>query len=243
MDYSELKVPNHVAIILDGNGRWAHDNGMTRSEGHLNGFNNLESLSNYIFKKGIKVLSVYAFSTENFKRSKDEVDYLMNLFVKGFKKYAKSKNKNNVKMVFSGRREPLPKDVLKVIDEVTEMTKDNTGAIFNICVNYGSGFEIEDMVKKVCKKVVDGEITIDEIDNNIISKNMYNDLPQVDLMIRTSGEQRLSNFLLWQNAYAEFYFPKVHFPAFDENEFDKAIIEYTKRDRRFGGIDYSKFNK
>ena len=149
MDYSELKVPNHVAIILDGNGRWAHDNGMTRSEGHLNGFNNLESLSNYIFEKGIKVLSVYAFSTENFKRSKQEVDYLMNLFVKGFKRYAKSKNKNNVKMVFSGRREPLPKDVLKVIDEVTEMTKDNTGAIFNICVNYGSQFEIEDMVKKV----------------------------------------------------------------------------------------------
>ena len=146
-------------------------------------------------------------------------------------------------MVFSGRREPLPKDVIKVIDEVSEMTKDKTGAIFNICVNYGSQFEIEDMVKKVCKKVMDNEITIDEIDNNIINSSMYNDLPPIDLMIRTSGEQRLSNFLLWQNAYAEFYFPKVHFPAFDENEFDKAIIEYTKRDRRFGGIDYSKFNK
>lgn len=243
MNYNELKIPNHVAIILDGNGRWAKENGLTRSEGHYNGFNNLESLSNYIFKKGIKVLSVYAFSTENFKRSKQEVDYLMNLFSVGFKRYAKSKNKNDIKIVFSGRREPLPKKVLKVIDEITEMTKNNTKGIFNICVNYGGRFEIEDMVKKISQKVCDKKIDVNDINEELINKYMYNELPPIDLMIRTSGEQRLSNFLLWQNSYAEFYFPDVYFPAFDEKEFDKAIIEYTKRDRRFGGIDYSKFNK
>lgn len=241
MDYSELNIPNHVAIILDGNGRWARDNGLTRSEGHYHGFNNLERLSNYIFEKGVKVLSVYAFSTENFKRSQKEVGYLMDLFVTGFKKHMKSKNKNGIKIVFSGRRDPLPEKVLKVMDEVTEKTKNNTNGIFNICINYGGKFELLDTTKKICEKVKNGELEIDNISVDTITENLYNNLPPVDLMIRTSGEQRLSNFLLWQNSYAEFYFPKVHFPAFDEDEFDKAIIEYTKRDRRFGVIDYSKF--
>lgn len=231
----KIEIPNHVAIILDGNRRWAKKNNMSPQEGHYHGFTNLESLSDYIFSKGVKVLSVYAFSTENFNRVKAEVDYLMNLFAVAFKRYFERQNKNNVKIVFSGRREPLPKKVLNIIDEITEKTRDNTGPIFNICVNYGGKAEIVDATKKICGKLLEGKITIDDIDQELFEKNLYNELPPVDLMIRTGGEQRLSNFLLWQNSYAEFYFPEVEFPAFNADEFDKALAEFSRRNRRFGG--------
>ena len=232
---TELNIPNHVAIILDGNRRWAKKRGMKPQEGHYRGFTNLENLADYVFSKGVKVLSVYAFSTENFSRAKDEVDYLMDLFAVAFKKYFEKQNKKNVRIVFSGRREPLPEKVLKMIDEVTEKTKNNTGPIFNICVNYGGRPEIVDTTKKICEMVKNGEISIDDIDEDLFTKNLYQDLPAIDLMIRTSGEIRLSNFLLWQNAYAEFYFPEVEFPGFDEKEFDKALEVFDKRNRRFGG--------
>lgn len=240
MDYSNLKVPNHVAIILDGNGRWAKERGLTRSMGHDAGFTNLKNISKYILSKGIKVLSVYAFSTENFKRSKDEVDYLMNIFTSKFKSCIKDFNKENIKVIFSGRDKPLPNKVLKAMKELEEATKDNTKGILNICLNYGGRSELVDTCKKISRMVANKEIDVDDIDEELISRNLYNDLPDVDLMIRTSGELRLSNFMLWQNSYAEFYFPKTYFPDFDEEEFDKAIIEYTKRDRRFGNIDYTK---
>ena len=232
---TELNIPNHVAIILDGNRRWDKKRGMKPQEGHYKGFTNLENLADYVFSKGVKVLSVYAFSTENFSRAKDEVDYLNDLFAVAFKKYFEKQNKKNVKIVFSGRREPLPEKVLKMIDEVTEKTKDNTGPIFNICVNYGGRPEIVDTTKKICEMVKNGEISIDDIDEDFFTKNLYQDLPAIDLMIRTSGELRLSNFLLWQNAYAEFYFPEIEFPGFDEKEFDKALEVFDKRNRRFGG--------
>ena len=231
----ELNIPNHVAIILDGNRRWAKKRGMKPQEGHYKGFTNLENLADYVFSRGVKVLSVYAFSTENFSRAKDEVDYLMDLFAVAFKKYFEKQNKKNVKIVFSGRREPLPEKVLRMIDDVTEKTKNNTGPIFNICVNYGGRPEIIDTTKKLCEMVKNGEISVDDIDEDMFSKNLYQDLPPIDLMIRTSGEVRLSNFLLWQNAYAEFYFPEVEFPGFDEKEFDKALEVFDKRNRRFGG--------
>ena len=240
MDYSNLKVPSHVAIILDGNGRWAKERGLTRSMGHDAGFTNLKNISKYILSKGIKVLSVYAFSTENFKRSKDEVDYLMNIFTSKFKSCIKDFNKENIKVIFSGRDKPLPNKVLKAMKELGEATKDNTKGILNICINYGGRSELVDTCKKISKMVENKEISIDDIDEELVSRNLYNDLPDVDLMIRTSGELRLSNFMLWQNSYAEFYFPKTYFPDFDEEEFEKAIIEYTKRDRRFGNIDYTK---
>ena len=230
----EIRMPEHVAIILDGNRRWAKKRGMLPQEGHYHGFTNLENLVDYVFNKGVKVLSVYAFSTENFSRVKVEVDYLMDLFAVAFKKYFERQNKNNVRIVFSGRREPLPNKVLKMIDEITEKTKYNTGPIFNICINYGGRPEIIDTTKKLCEKVISSEININDIDEDLFSHNLYNDLPPVDLMIRTSGEVRLSNFLLWQNAYAEFYFPEVEFPDFDEKEFDKAIEEFNRRNRRFG---------
>ena len=240
MDYSNLKVPSHVAIILDGNGRWAKERGLTRSMGHDAGFTNLKNISKYILSNGIKVLSVYAFSTENFKRSKDEVDYLMNIFTSKFKSCIKDFNKENIKVIFSGRDKTLPNKVLKAMKELEESTKDNTKGILNICINYGGRSELVDTCKKIGKMVANKEISIDDIDEELVSRNLYNDLPDVDLMIRTSGELRLSNFMLWQNSYAEFYFPKTYFPDFDEEEFDKAIIEYTKRDRRFGNIDYTK---
>ena len=229
-----LNIPNHIGFILDGNGRWAKERGLSRSEGHKAGFENLVTLSKHIFKRGVKVLSIYTFSTENFKRSKEEVDFLMNLITRAFKKYAKDLKKNDIKVIFSGRRKsPLPGNVIKIIDECENITKDCNSGILNICINYGGQAEIVDAVKNI----VADKISVDDIDEELFNKYLYQDLPPVDLLIRTSGELRLSNFLLWQAAYAEFYFPKTYFPAFDEKKFDEAILEYNKRNRRFGGID------
>ena len=232
MDYSNLKVPNHVAIIVDGNGRWAQERGLSRLKGHDAGFENLKELGEYILSKGIKVLSVYVFSTENFKRSKEEVDHLMDLFVLMFKRDKNFFMKNNIKVVFSGRDEPLPKKVIEARNKLTELTKNNTGGIFNVCLNYGGRAEIVDAYKKM----MDDNVKAEDIDEKMISQYMYQKLPDVDLMIRTSGELRLSNFLLWELSYAEFYFPNTKFPDFKAKDFDNAILEYTKRDRRFGGI-------
>lgn len=242
MDYSNLKVPNHVAIIVDGNGRWATERGMSRSEGHNEGFLNVKKLSAYIFSKNIKYLSAYLFSTENFKRSKQEVSFLMNLLVGKLKEILEFCHEEKIKAVFSGREENLSPKVIKAMREIEEETKGYHDHIFNICFNYGGHAEIVDATKKIIKDVQAGNLDIDDLNEDNFSKYLYQDLPPVDLMIRTSGEQRLSNFMLWQNSYAEFYFPKTYFPDFDEKEFDKAILEYTKRDRRFGGIDYEKKN-
>lgn len=238
MNYTDLKIPNHVAIILDGNGRWAKQRGLKRSEGHKAGYDNLKNLCIHILNSGVKVLSVYAFSTENFKRSEEEVGYLMNLIVKKFKSDAKYFMENDVKVIFSGVRENLRKDVLESMDYISNLTKNNKSGIFNICLNYGGHAEITDMTKKIVSLVQNGELDIKDINEEVINKNLYQELPPIDFLIRTSGEQRVSNFMLWQLSYAEFYFPNVHFPDFNEEEFYKSIVEYTKRDRRFGGIDY-----
>lgn len=240
MDYSKLKVPNHVAIIVDGNGRWATERGMSRSEGHNEGFLNVKKLSAYIFSKNIKYLSAYLFSTENFKRSKQEVSFLMNLLVGKLKEILEFCHEEKIKAVFSGREENLSPKVIKAMREIEEETQKYQDHVFNICFNYGGHAEIVDATKKIVSDVKEGKLNIEDLNENNFSKYLYQDLPPVDLMIRTSGEKRLSNFMLWQNSYAEFYFPKTYFPDFDEKEFDKAILEYTKRDRRFGGIDYEK---
>ena len=232
MDYSNLKIPNHVAIIVDGNGRWAKEKGLIRSKGHEAGFENLKELAQYIFSKGISVLSVYVFSTENFKRDNKEVQFLMDLFVKMFDKNKKYFMDRNIKVVISGRDEPLPKKVIETRDKLVDLTKNNTGGIFNICLNYGGRAEIVD----AAKKIVNEGVKADDITEASFSKYLYQDLPDVDLLIRTSGEIRLSNFLLWELSYAEFYFTKIKFPAFTTDDFDEAIVEYTSRDRRFGGI-------
>ena len=238
MNTENLKIPNHVAIILDGNGRWAKEKGLSRSKGHEAGFENLKQLSEHIFSKGTKVLSVYAFSTENFKRSKAEVDFLMNIFESKFLEYSKELKERNIKLVFSGLKEsPLPKGVINTMKKAEELTESNTGGIFNICINYGGRSEIIEATKKIIQKVLNNELSIEDITEENFNHYLFQDLPDVDLMIRTSGEERLSNFLLWQNSYAEFYFPKTYFPDFNEEEYDKALLEYTKRDRRFGSIN------
>ena len=231
MNEQNIKIPNHVAIILDGNGRWAKSKGKKRTEGHKAGYENLKKISKYILNRGTKVLSVYAFSTENFKRPQEEVDFLMDLFMKGFNMDSGFFQKENIKVVFSGKRDNLRKDVLDAMDKMTEKTKNNTKGILNICLNYGGRAEIIDAVHKII------ENKEENITEETFSKYLYNDLPDIDLMIRTSGEIRISNFLLWQISYAELYFPKCYFPDFNEEEYDKALLEYTKRDRRFGSLN------
>lgn len=239
MEYTNLKIPHHVAIILDGNGRWAKERGLTRSEGHRAGFNNLLNLSKHVFKTGVKVLSVYAFSTENFRRSKEEVSFLMNIFESKFREYADELKKDNIKVVFSGGRDkPVKKKILSIIEECEELTKNCTGGIMNICFNYGSHLEIVEAFKKIYQDVNNNIIALEDIDEDLIYHYMFQDLPPIDFLIRTSGELRLSNFMLYQLSYAELFFPKTYFPDFDNEAFDNALIEYTKRDRRFGGINY-----
>jgi len=231
---NELKTPNHVAIILDGNGRWAKNRGLKRSLGHKAGFENLKKLSRYIFDKGVKVLSVFAFSTENFKRDKDEVDYLMDLLVKRFKELIN--DKDNVKIVFSGLKDNLREDVIDAIEYIEKETKDRTDGILNICFNYGGRQDIVEACKKIVKDYEKGNINLEDITEDNYKKYLFNNIPDIDLLIRTSGEIRISNFILYQLAYSEMYFPDTLFPDFNENEFDKAILAYNKRDRRFGGI-------
>ena len=230
MEDIKYKIPTHVGIILDGNGRWAKEKGLKRSAGHLAGYKNLLKISKYILNKGTKYLSVYAFSTENFNRPKDEVDYLMNLFMVGFKRDRKYFMEENIKVVFSGRRDKLSNEVLAAMDQMTDETKNNTNGTLNICLNYGGRAEIVDAVNKI----INDDVKC--VDSETFSKYLYHDLPDIDLMIRTSGELRISNFMLWQVSYAEMYFPKCYFPDFNKKEYDKALYEYTKRDRRFGGL-------
>ncbi len=231
-----MTIPSHVAIIVDGNGRWALEHGHNRSYGHKAGSDNLEKISLYAFKKGVKYLSLYVLSCDNLKRSKEEIDFLFNLFITTFRNKKKVYMKENIKVVISGIEENLPKKVIETLHDLADSTKDNTGGVLNLCLNYSARREILDAFKKV------RELNLEEIKPNDLSKYMYNDLPDIDFLIRTSGEMRLSDFMLFQASYAELYFPKTYFPDFNENEFDKALEEYQKRDRRFGGIVYENKN-
>ena len=236
----ELKIPNHVGIIMDGNGRWATKRGLKRSAGHKAGVETVKKLCLHMADVGVKYASLYAFSTENFKRSAEEVNYLMDLFMIAFNKELKSLIDRGVKVVFSGRREPPPKKVLAAMDKIVKDTKDFDGLTLNICLNYGSHAEIVDTTKKICEMYKNGDISLDDINPEFIQHNLYQDLPPLDFVIRTSGELRVSNFMMYQASYAEFYFPEVLFPDFDEKEFDKAIDAYNHRNRRFGGVNDEK---
>lgn len=239
MNNTNIKIPNHLGIIVDGNGRWAKERNLPRSKGHDKGFKRLKEITSYGFDKGIKVISVYVFSTENFKRSNEEVNHLMDLFVTGFKK-DKFYLKENIKVIFSGKKDNLRQDVIDAMNTIKEETKNNTKGILNICLNYGGRDEIVTACRKFTEEVLNRKTNIDDLNEQNFSKYLYQDLPDIDFMIRTSGEERLSNFMLWQNSYAEFYFPKTYFPDFSKDEFDKALLVYTKRDRRFGNINYNK---
>ncbi len=231
-----MNVPNHVAIIMDGNGRWALERGLKRSEGHLEGSKTLEKLAIHAINMGVKVLSVYAFSTDNFKRDKAEIDYLMNLIVKYFNTKFEKINKNGIKVVISGRKTNLRDDVLEAINNIEEKTKDNSKGILNICFNYGGQEEIIDGAIKLAQDLNKG-LDIKNFKREDFYKYLYHDLPPIDLLIRTGGELRVSNFMLYQMSYSEFYFTNTYFPDFDKSEFNKALFMFENRDRRFGGIN------
>ncbi len=237
------RIPTHIAMILDGNGRWAKKRMLPRTAGHRNGAFNINKVGKYCSDLGVKYLTLFCFSTENWNRPKDEVEYLMKAPTRIFKKLKKQIIENNAKWVFIGRKDRFPNDVLKIINEIEDITKDKTGIVLTICFDYGSHDEITTAVKKIAKDCVDGKLEPDNITPDVIENNLFTKgYPKLDLLIRTSGEYRISNFLLWQIAYAELYFTDVLWPDFDKNELDKAIISYQKRDRRFGGLNDNKKN-
>lgn len=226
----EKKTPEHIAIIMDGNGRWAKRRGLARSFGHMEGAKALRRIIEYLPKINVKYLTVYAFSTENWNRSEDEVSTLMSLFLKYIKSEKKSMMKNGIRFFVSGRKNNVPENLLKEIDKLQEETKNNQNLILNIAFNYGGRAEIIDAINKILEN---NEKNIDEEN---FKKYLYNDFPDPDLVIRTSGECRISNFLLWQIAYSELYITDVLWPDFNEKEIDKAIESYNQRERRFGGL-------
>ena len=231
-----MNIPNHVGIIMDGNGRWAKEHGHRRSYGHKMGAKTLEKIALHAKNKGIKILTVYAFSTDNFKRSEEEVNYLMDLLVYYFNNKLKSLIKEGFKVTFSGRRDGLRKDVIDAMDSIKERTKDNNDCILNVCLNYGGQEEIVDATKKIVKDVIDNKLDINDLNKDNYYKYLYNEFPPLDLLIRTGREKRLSNFMLYSSTYAELYFVDTYFPDFLEDEFDKALEYYSIRDRRYGGV-------
>ncbi len=235
--YSNIKIPVHIAIIVDGNGRWATKRGLNRSDGHKAGFENVKKITKYTFDKGISCISAYLFSTENFKRNKTEVNYIMNLLVDKLNDILKFCKEEKIKAVFSGRCNNLSEKVINTMNKIVEKTKEYQGKTFNICFGYGAHAEIIDGIKKIVTDIENKKIKKEDITEELFNKYLYQDLPPVDLLIRTGGELRISNFMLWQCSYAEFYFTKTYFPDFTEKDFDDALLEYTRRDRRFGGMN------
>ena len=228
-------LPKHIAIIMDGNRRWARQRNLPVKLGHKEGAETLKKAVRYANKRGIEYITVYAFSTENWKREKEEVDSLMSLLEYYLDQFSKEADTENIVIRVIGRRKELSDNLLKKIDEVVEGTKNNTGIVFTIALNYGGRDEIVNAVKAITADVKEGKIDIDSIDENLISNYLYTkNMPDPDLMIRTSGELRTSNFLPWQLVYSEFLFVDKLWPDFSEEDIDKAVEIYQKRNRKFG---------
>ena len=229
------KLPRHLAIIMDGNGRWAKQKGLLRTIGHENGTKSVKNTVEACAELGIQNLTLYAFSTENWNRPKIEVDTLMKLLVSALKKELKTLQNNNIKLNAIGNLDSLPSGVRKELAEVIEKTQANSRMTLTLALSYGARDEIINAVKIISEKVKNNIISVDAIEESIINQHLYTqNIPDVDLVIRTSGEHRISNFLLWQIAYAEFYFTDVLWPDFSEEELHKALLSYQKRERRFG---------
>ncbi len=229
---ADISLPQHIAIIMDGNGRWAKKRKLPRSAGHVAGAKNFKAIARYCNKIGLKYLTVYAFSTENWKRPQDEVNGIMNL-LRDYLKDAENFKDENIRVRFIGNLEPLADDIKALIHKNEEMSKGATGLNLNIAINYGGRDEITNAVKRI----VESGISASDIDESVISQNLYTkDMPDPDFIIRPSGEYRLSNYLIWQSAYAEFWFSDILWPDFTPKHLDKAIEEYSKRNRRFGGV-------
>ena len=232
-----MVIPQHVAIILDGNGRWAKSKGMPRNYGHVRGAKNLETICRDAYNMGIKYLTVYLFSTENWKRSKEEVNALMDLFRSYTETCKNTARKNNMKVRVLGDPEALDSDLRRSLKELEESSKGNTGLNFQIAINYGSRDEMVRAIRRLAQDCMEGEVRPEDIDERLFASYLdTREVPDPDLLIRTSGEQRLSNYLLWQLAYTEFYFTEVPWPAFTKEELWKAIEKYNSRERRYGGV-------
>lgn len=231
------KMPTHIAIIMDGNGRWAKSRFLPRTAGHKAGVETIRKVVKEADRLGLQYLTLYAFSTENWKRPKLEVDALMNLLVTYLKNEIDELHKNNVKLTAVGDFEKLPEACVKELHSAMDKTKDNTGVHLNLALNYGGRNDIREAVVEIAKEYKEGKISLEDITEERIKKHLSTgEIPDPDLVIRTSGEQRLSNFLLWDVAYSEFYYTDIHWPDFDGEALEKAIYAYQKRDRRFGGV-------
>lgn len=237
MEEIDLKnLPKHIAIIMDGNRRWAKARGLTTKDGHKAGSKNLDNIATFCNEIGIKYLTVYAFSTENWKRTQEEVSALMFILKANLDSMLRKLDLKNIKIRVIGEKENIPPDIQKKIDKLVEKTKNNTGLVLNIAFNYGGRAELVHSTKVIAEKVKSGEIDIEDINEKLISDSIYTaGQPDPDLMIRTSHELRTSNFLPWQLTYSEFYFPDKHWPEFDREDLIEAIKIYQKRNRRFGG--------
>lgn len=239
--HPELPVPEHIAIIMDGNGRWAQNRRLPRVTGHKEGMETVKKITKHASKLGVKVLTLYAFSTENWKRPTEEVDFLMQLPVDFFDKFVPELIKENVKVHVMGYKEHLPAHTQKAVERAMEQTKMNTGMILNFALNYGSRAEIVTAVQEIANEVKSNQLPVETIDEEVLANHLMTGFlpPQLRdpaLVIRTSGEERISNFLLWQIAYAEFFFTKAFWPDFDEKLLEESIATYQQRDRRFGSV-------
>ena len=235
MESSNNSLPQHLGIMIDGNRRWAKKRGLPPFEGHRKGIQRVEEIIKYAYKKGVKILTLYGFSTENWKRNPKEVNFLMNLFEKYVKKGLKEEQKKDKKYYIQfrhiGRKDRLPKHLVELLEKLEKATKKNSQMVVNVAIDYGGRDEVVRAVKKIIRKKLKPE----EITEEVLMKNLdTGDLPDVDFVIRTSGEMRLSNFLPLQATYAELYFPRIYWPDFDKEQFDLSLEEFKKRERRFG---------
>lgn len=238
---NEGPIPEHVAIIMDGNGRWAKKRNLDRTQGHKEGMEAVRRVATRASKRGVKVLSLYAFSTENWKRPMEEIRYLMKLPVEFFDEFMPELLENNIKVTVTGFREKIPGPTRRAIDRAVKQTKNNDGMVLNFALNYGGRAEIVHAAKKIAEEVQNGALQLSQInetvfEDHLLTSPVVGSHREVDLMIRSSGEQRISNFLLWQNAYSEFYFSDKCWPDFNGSTFDEAIAIYQSRVRRFGGL-------
>ncbi|KKR21384.1 MAG: Isoprenyl transferase [Parcubacteria group bacterium GW2011_GWE2_39_37] len=226
------KIPNHIGIIMDGNRRWARERNLPTSDGHLRGYQKIKFIPEWFFAQGVKVVSIYAFSTENWQRSPEEVNYLMKLLKQALEEEMVHAKEKNFKILISGKIDELPGDLPETCMDVMNQTQANREGTLNVCLNYGGRIEIIDAIKKIIKN----NVTEEQVHEGMLRKYFYQaELPDVDVVIRTSGEQRLSGFLLWQSAYSEFIFMKKFWPDFEEQDAEAVLDEYDRRERRFGG--------
>ena len=233
-----MKIPNHIAVIMDGNGRWARKRRLPRTAGHKKGMSRINEIINNTQELGVKILTIFAFSTENWNRSEKEINFIFSYAKKFFEEYRPELMKRDIKFNVIGRRDRIKKDLVKIMEESEELTRNNKSFVFNVALDYGGRWDIVNAAKKIIRDYKDGKISEAALDEKKFSKYLeLGESTDPDLLIRTSGEERMSNFLIWNLAYSEFYFAPVFWPDFDKGQLHKAVKEYSRRQRRFGKED------